>query len=438
VAQIARNSYQQVRALLLLSSIAYSTGDTSQAQERATQALDLARRNNMENLATQGLLDLGNALLIKRSYNESENYLKQASDLAERFKEKRNKARADLLLGTLYIQRDDAERGGPFIEQALEFYRVGGYRREASRCSMMLGRQQLLKGNFDGAVETLDQQLQLARQVEDPGQLSSSQAEIAAVLSKQDLYPQALIRYTESYELNKRIDDPFHAAYALLNRADMLARLGRYSDAGAALSELDPLLARIGNDNQYKLIWSGYAFVIKAQMALSEQRLAEAREHCKKALALIGNNREEMHNMVGELNALLGMIEINGGNTAAGLNLCKEAAKLATGDHEAADTRLMLAKAMVESGDAANGLTAATQVRATLAQQRRTESEWRASLFAARAAKGLGREDEMRQHVSRATDALTRIQRSWGPEAFQTYSARADIKTLLEQLNSFR
>ena len=73
VAQIARNTYQQVRALLLLSTIAYQTGDTAQAQERATQALDLARRNSMENLATQGLLDLGYALMIKRSYGESEN-----------------------------------------------------------------------------------------------------------------------------------------------------------------------------------------------------------------------------------------------------------------------------------------------------------------------------------------------------------------------------
>jgi tetratricopeptide (TPR) repeat protein len=178
--------------------------------------------------------------MIKRSYDESENYLKQALDLAERFKERRNQALANLLLGTLYIQKEDADKGGSFIEQALTFYQAGGYRREVSRGKMMLGRQQLLKGNFDEAVETLDQQLQLARQVEDPGQLASSQAEIAAVLSKQDLYPQALIRYTESYELNKSINNPFHSAYALLNRADMLARLGRYDDAGVALNELEP------------------------------------------------------------------------------------------------------------------------------------------------------------------------------------------------------
>src|SRR2546425_10965809 len=103
---------------------------------------------------------------------------------------------------------------------------------------MMVGRRQLLKGDFDGAVKTLDEQLQLAKQVEDPGQLARSQAEVAAALSKQDFYPQALVRYTESYELNKQLNNPLNAAFALLNRGDMLSRLGNYSEAKSAQDEL--------------------------------------------------------------------------------------------------------------------------------------------------------------------------------------------------------
>ena len=436
VAQIAENIYQQVRALLLLSTIAYSSGDTSAAQQRATQALELARANSMENLATEGLLDLGYALMIKRSYAESENYLTQARDLAERFKEKRNQARANLLLGTLYIQQDKAEEGAPFIDQALAFYRPGGYRREVSRCMMMIGRQQLLKGDFDGAVKTLDEQLQLARQVEEPGQLASSQSEIAAVLSKQDLYPQALIRYTESYELNKRIDDPFHAAFSLLNRADMLARLGRYDEATAALNELEPVLARISDDNRYKLIWTGAAFVIKAQMALSTQRLVDARQECQKALALLGRDRESMRNMVGEVTAILGLIDVQAGKVVSGKKLCQEAVALADRDHEAPDTRLMLAQALVESGDAKSSLAAAIEAQENFVKLHRSESEWRASLIAARANDRLANNEGTRAQISRAKESLAKIQRDWGAEAFQSYSARPDIKALLEQVNA--
>lgn len=435
VAKLAENTYQQVRALLLLSTIAYSSGDTAQAQQFATKALELARAKGMENLTTQGLLDLGNALMMKGSYQESEDYLKQARDLAERFKEKRNQARANLLLGTLYIQNEHTDQGVPFIEQAVEFYRHGGYRRELSRCMMITGRAQLVRGDFDGAVKILDEQLQLAKQVEDPGQLASSQAAIAAALARQDLYPQALLRHTESYESNKKIGDPFNAAFTLLNRADMLARLGRYDEAIAALSELEPLLNRISNDNIYKSIWTGYSFVIRAQMDLSQHRLAEARMQCQNVLAIVSRNRESLRELEGQVTAILGLIEVQAGNAILGKKLCHKATVLANRGHEAIDTRLMFAQALVESGDA-GGLAAAIQAQENFARMRRAESEWRASLLAARANDQLGNTEATRAQLSRARTSLASIQREWGAEAFNSYAKRPDIKRLLEQVST--
>jgi tetratricopeptide (TPR) repeat protein/predicted Ser/Thr protein kinase len=435
VAKLAENTYQQVRALLLLSTIAYSLGDTAQAEQLATQALELARLKEMESLATQGLLDLGSALMMKGSYQESENYLKQARDLAERFKEKRNQAQANLLLGTLYIQQDHTDQGAPFIEQAVEFYRNGGYRREMSRCMMITGRAQLLRGDFDGAVRILDEQLQLAKQVEDPGQLASSQAFIAAVLARQDLYPQALLRHTESYESNKKIGDPLQAAFALVNRGDMLARLGRYDESVAALSELEPLLSQLSNDNLYKSIWTGYSFVIRAQMDLSQHRLAEARTQCQKVLALVSSNRESLREMEGQITGILGLIEVQAGNKGLGKKLCQKAIALANRGHESIDTRLMLAQALVEIGDP-DGLAAALEAQGNSARMRRAESEWRASLLAARANDRLGNNEAMRAQLSRAKTSLASIQHDWGAETFNSYAARPDIKKLLEQLST--
>ena len=54
------NLQQQVQALLQLSSVAVEAGDMSQAQQFATQALELSARNSgLENLAVDGLIDLG-------------------------------------------------------------------------------------------------------------------------------------------------------------------------------------------------------------------------------------------------------------------------------------------------------------------------------------------------------------------------------------------
>jgi hypothetical protein len=55
-------------------------------------------------------------------------------------------------------------------------------------------------------------------------------------------------------------------------------------------------------------------------MALSEQRLGEAREQSKKALALIRRDPERMRDMVGQVTAILGIIEIQAGNSVTGVN----------------------------------------------------------------------------------------------------------------------
>jgi tetratricopeptide (TPR) repeat protein len=435
IAKFADNKYQQVRALLLLGSIAYSSGDTAQGELMVHQALDLARGNDMETLATQGLLDLGYALMIKRSYDESERYLKQAFELAQRYKEKRNEARANLLLGTLYIQKEDADKGAPFINQALTFYRSGGYRREISRCMMMMGRQQLLKEDFDGAVKTLDEQLQLAKQVEDPGQLARSQAEVAAVFSKQDLYPQALVRYTESYELNKQLNSPLNIAFALLNRGDMLARLGRYQESNAALDELQAYLDRLSSDTVYKNIWSAWAYLIRGRMALSERRFDEARRYCEQALKVLS---EKDQNALAEVNSTIGLIEALSGDRTSGIKRSERALATAMSvknERLVANLQLTVAEAYLETGDELQALTASTQAQEGLAKFRQDELLWRALLIGALANGRLGNTDRMRDQISSANAVLGRLKTKWSVDSFQTYCSRSDIKNYLTLLN---
>jgi len=435
IAKLADNKFQQVRALLLLSSIAYSSGKTVEGQQFAANAVALAANNDLESLTTQGLLDLGYALMLKRAYSESESYLKRASDLAQRFKEKRNEARANLLLGTFYIQREDPDQGLPYIENALKFFRNGNYRREVSRCMMMTGRAQLLKADFDAALKTLDEQLQLAKQVEDPGQLARSQAEVGAALSKQDFYPQALVRYTESYELNKQLDNALNAAFALLNRGDMLARLGRYVEANAALDQLTPFLDRLPAENKYKAIWTAWGFLIRAQMALSERDFSQAKARCKEALSvMVGNNRSA--NTEAAIKSTLGLAEVLSGSLVSGLKLCREAVALvaSVGDHSDAETHLALADALFENGHLSEALANALLAQQQFASRRRIESEWRAWITAARASERLGNVDARREQLLKAQAILTILERNWDAAAFNSYLTRADIQSQYRQL----
>ena len=439
IAKIANNAHQQVRALLLLGSVAGSSGDTAKAQQLVTQAIELARANDMENLATQGLLDLGNALLIRRTFDEAERYLYQGLELAQRHKEKRNEARANLLLGWTYIQQELPDKGAPFIDQAAAFYRDRNYRREMSRCMMMSGRVQLLKGDYEGATRTLDEQLQLAKQVEDPGQIALSQSEVAAALSKQDLYPQALIRFTESYELNQSLKNPLRAAFALLNKGDMLARLGRYAEARAALDELKTYLDPLSEDNNYKHLWTIWSYLIRAQMAFSEQNYTATKSECQTALRIITpQNTKLLGSSEAEVKGLLGLAEVHLGETKTGLKLCEEAVAISSRDaglkQSAAGLRLTLAEALMKVGDAKRAQVAAGEAQPLLAAEHRREPEWRAWVVLVWAGRRLNDSTAEQEQLGRARAILQGLRSQWGEEAFKTYSSRKEIAAYLEQI----
>jgi tetratricopeptide (TPR) repeat protein len=430
----AENKYQQVRVLQLLGAIAYSSGNTERAQSLTTQALEMARSNGMENLATRGLLDVGNTLSLKRDFANAERYARQALELARNYGEKRNEAGANLLLGSIFVQQGDAGTGATFIDQALAFYRPRGYRRETSRCMVMIGRKQLLQGDFSNAVKTFDEQLQLAKEVEDPGELARSQSEVAAALSKQDLYPQALVRYAESCELSRKLGNPLRVSFALVNQGDMAWRLGKYEDAKAALAELDGYLDALSNDNRYKQIWRAWSHLYLAQMYLSQRKLNDARS--QSSLALSAASHDDLETKV-EINAVQCLIEVAAGAASKGRLLCEAAAKAnlepSSVSHKA-HVQLALAEAKLETGDATGCVDTSVQAQQIFAKLHEGEREWRAWLLAARANQRLGNLDAMRQQLSSAQALLNALKEKWGSEAFSSYLSRPDIQLAQQQL----
>ena len=430
----SENKYQQVRALLLLGAVSYSSGDTKKAQTSTTQALEAARANGMENLATRGLLDVGNTLLLKRDFANAEQYGRQALELARNYGEKRNEASANLLLGSIYVQQGDAVTGAPFVDQALAFYQPRSYRRETSRCMLLIARKQLLQGDFSNALKTFDEQLQLAKQVEDPGELSRSQSEVAAALSKQDLYPQALLRYGESYELNKKLGNPLRISFALVNKGDMAWRLGRYDEAKAALTELDQYLNALSDDNRYKHIWKAWSHLYLAQMYLSQRKLGDAKS--ESSLALSAASSDDLETRI-EINAVQCLIEVAAGAASKGRPLCEAAAKVelepASISHKG-HVLLALAEARLEAGDAKGCAETSAQAQQIFAQLHEGEREWRDWLLAARANQRLGNLDLMRQQLSSAKSLLNALKEKWGSDAFNSYLARPDIQAAQQQL----
>jgi tetratricopeptide (TPR) repeat protein len=252
-------------------------------------------------------------------------------------------------------------------------------------------------------------------------------------LSKQDFYPQALLRYTESYELNKALNNPLNAAFALLNRGDMLSRLGRYDEALSAMNELESYLDRLSDDSQYKQIWRAWSHVYLARMYLSQRLFAEGRSECSKALAVIAPDDHETR---AEATAVQGLIEVFAGSTARGLRLCEEAVSKASSfpaQHNGS-VRLALAEARLEAGDAKGALQAALEAQQILAAIHEPEHEWRAWLIAARASQQSG--NPVRDHLARSSDLLKELQQMWGTDAFNAYGSRHDVQGYRKQIDA--
>ena len=339
-----------------------------------------------------------------------------------------------LSLGNLYIQKEEPDRGLPYVEQALAYYREGAYGKEVSKCLIMLGRARLLKGDYDAAIKIFDEQLGLARQVEDPEQVARSQAEIGSALAKQEMYPAALSHFNESYGIYKSLNNPLNTAFSLVNRADMLARLGQYAEAHAALDELFAELKRLASDNNYKALWTAWAYLIKARMALSERRLPEAKAKCLQALAAIAPQNK---NTIVMIKATLGLIQVLDGARAKGKKDCEEAVSMALTTDDArllSDARLVLAEALLEGRDGRDALTAALLARESFANLHKPESEWRARLIAARASQQIGDLEASQDQLQLSSDLLSSLRVTWGAEAFERYHSRQDIQLLYEQL----
>jgi len=434
ITRINNNTHQQIKILLELARLAYSAGNTEQARQYTATAVDLAKGEGLENLTTKGLHDLGYAFFVGRSYADAEQYFKQALDFAQRYKGRNNEARVKLSLGSLYVQQEEPEKGQPYVEQALAYYRGGGYRKEVSKCLMMIGRAMLLKGDSGAAHRTFDEQLRLAKEVDDPAQVARTQAEIGSALAKQEVYPEALRHFDESYNISQSLNNPLSAGFSLLNRGDMFARLGRYAEAEDSLDKLGLLLMRLSDDNNNKQVWTAWTFLIRARIALSLRKPAEAEVLCRRAMT---SATAQNKNTLAVAKALLGLAKALSGSPSSGKRLCEEAVESAvqTGDARlVSDVRLIAAEVLLESGDAAAARDAALLAQESFVKLHKHESEWRAWLIAARASRRLGDNGTAAEQLANTDKLLAALRDQWGTEEYENYTSRADIAVYRRQL----
>ena len=430
MARTIDSKHQQIKTLLQLARTSYVGGDTALARRQATDGIDLAQSNGMENLCTEGLIDLGNAFLTQGGYPEADKYFKQALEFAQRDKGRHNEARVQLALGNSYIQQHNANEALPYLDQAIAFFQRWGYHRETSMAKRRRGYAYELKGDYDTALLVFEEQLQLAQSGGDPSMIAASHWDIGIVLTDRELYPDALDHFTQSYALYESLGNQLRVGSMLIERGNMLWRLGRYQEARAALDRASLIAAGPGDRNSQLL---AKIYLINAQLALSERQLSEAATDAQQALVL---NSENEH--VAEAKYILGVTRVLSGAKNEGRQMCEEAVQRAShANYSRLLSSALLARAegLLESDDAQASLSSALEAQQSFARAGQQESEWRAWLIAARASRRQGNGATARDYALRAEDLLSKLRQMWGADAYNGYHTRPDVQKSLRQLS---
>ena len=431
IAMATENRYQQVRAMLALSSVSAKEGFAKQAEQLATEAIGLAQSNGIENQATGGLIWLGNSFSLRGEYSDAEKYYRQALDLARRNNGRENEAWALFQLGDLRQRQHRTDEALGLIEQAVGFYRDGRYRQRLSLALTMKARLDRDKGDYESASRTFSELLKVAEDLSDQAQMALSHEGIGNVLARQELYPQALLHFDEEYEISKSLNDKVFIGYAGINRAGLLWQIGAYDKAKDALQGVTSVATGLERANKGL---TAYVHVIDGALELSLQNLADSKKNSEQALSLAGN---EYNDIAIQARCVLGLAHVRSGASRMGQALCKEAVDLAipTGDPQLLSSALLsLAESTLESGDARRALETTLQAREIFARFAMSESEWRALLLAARASRHPSELNTKRKYASDADAMLSTLKQKWGSELYNGYIARPDIQHSIGQL----
>jgi len=428
----AESDYQAIRTSLQLSNVYYAIGDATQAKSLAADAVKAAQKLNSRPLATNGLIDLGYTLLARGEFAETRAYLTQALDLARQDKSPRLEARARLALGSLSTQEARFDDAVSDLKAALAFYQGAGYRAETSNALILLGRVYCDKGDYAVAMQTFTEQLAVAKASGDPARLAATHASIGFLLGdNQELYAEALPHFDESYRINTSLGSRVGMGWDQLSRAVSLSALGRYAEAGAALDEAQKIAA--GPDAGFRSQLA-YVDLIKAQIALSQNRGAEAAAKARSALRLAEGDYKEA---ALQAKQTLALAEAMGGDRKTAVAL---AADVVSAARETKLPRLLstalLASAEVRlaSGDAPGARADAEAAQKMFASAAQLESGWRAWLACARALQLEGDASTAHERALRAENGRAALQARWGEDNYRGYARRPDIQVRLKQL----
>jgi tetratricopeptide (TPR) repeat protein len=240
---------------------------------------------------------------------------------------------------------------------------------------------------------------------------------IGQVYGEMQDYPKALAHFEKAGAMS---NSSANQAYVTFSTADVLWKLGRYSESDALL--------RMTPSDEKLAIW-----VIEARVSslLSRARYAEALNTAQQAIhgtpKLSEEDRAEL-----DTDRMLALAHLGSkakllpDDPAHSAGISKPETPM---DH--AKQNLAYAEISLWTGHMDDAYTQAIEAADYFASTHQADSELRSFALAAQSAKKLGRLPEYKSYSDKVLDIESQIQQTWGSKAADLYFSRPDLKLLL-------
>jgi tetratricopeptide (TPR) repeat protein len=428
---------QMIRARLQLSSISASEGQFTIAQELASAAVDAALSHDLETVAAEGLLDLVNVMLYGPERDASadevramEAHLQRALALGEKHEARRIVARARLQQAAVFVRHDRHRQAVETANGVLPFFRENGYRRYELTALSIISRGHELTGEYGEARRVAEEVLDIATTIEDDYQAGLALENLAGHATAVGALPDALQFRMRGEAIHRQQNDIATLAYDLTNRAELLIRIGRSSEADAALREVE---TGIEKKVEAFMRRARRARALRALDANVNLRHEEAMRRSREILEGADGHRDPAGLLAARLLAYAAATR--GAQRIPNTDPWLTEAQAKTPFSR--ELRYWELAARLASGDA-RGVMEQAEVTLTWKHTATSpENEWRIAALGAAAARRLNDSTRAHELKERARTALDRLRAAWG-DAARDYERRPDVAELIEKagLNS--
>jgi hypothetical protein len=250
LAKTTRSMPQQIRILFQQSNVARRRGELETASRLAGQAVGLARDNDLETLALQGIFAGANVHTVKNQNVEAVAELERALEIATRYRDEENQARAQLSLAVVYQRMMQPGKAEAAIAAALPYYERKWPGRNLLSANYIQGQLEFGKAKYLAAAERFRRVHSEAGRIGDANLQQLAVGSLAMTLQETGELEESLRMYGAAAEGARKAGRKRAAAFALLSEAEAASAMGQFGRADERVAEAGKLIDGLDKEGQ--------------------------------------------------------------------------------------------------------------------------------------------------------------------------------------------